>query len=179
MSQTNKLVDNLTSISREPSSTSASSNWATTISHYLLQRRQQTQSAYQAQLKSPTTITAVTDDEWLFNAIFSVLVQRLEEGHTVLVLDSASTSKDYKDLYPWQQQLMQPLLQPLLAQFASAFNSMGDDNEIVELLMQDHSPLWQQLSVQSTLSIYEQQIQRQSYQSCQALYKYMQQLAQD
>ena len=179
MSQTNKLVDNLTSISREPSNTSASNNWATTISHYLLQRHQQTHSAYQAQLKSTTTITAVTDDEWLFNAIFSILVQRLEEGHTVLVLDSASTSKHYKYLYPWQQQLLQPLLQPLLAQFDSSFNSIGDDNAIVELLMQDHSPLWQQLSVQSTLSIYEQQIQQQSYQSCQALYKYMQQLAQD
>ncbi len=198
MSQTNKLIDNLTSLSNAQGNTSASNNWATTISHYLLQRRLQTQSAYQAQLKSTATITTITDDEWLFNAIFSVLVQRLEEGHTVVVLDidckdtkqtdnsadearsySNSLRNNYGNLYPWQQQLMQPLLQPLLAQFASAFNSMGDDNEIVELLMQDHSPLWQQLSLQSTLSIYEQQIQQQSYQSCQALYNYMQQLAQD
>lgn len=200
----NKLIDNLTSLSNTQSNTSASNNWATTISHYLLHRRQKTQSAYQAQLKSTATITTITDDEWLFNAIFSVLVQRLEEGHTVVVLDidckdtkqtdnsadearspnnslsnSNSNSNINGNLYPWQQQLMQPLLQPLLAQFDSSFNSVGDDNEIVELLMQDHSPLWQQLSLQSTLSIYEQQIQQQSYQSCQALYNYMQQLAQN
>lgn len=194
MSQNNSPINNLTALSSVQNN--ASNSWATTVSHYLLQRRQHTQSAYQAQLQPMPLINnnAVIDkdEQWLFNALFEVLVQRLEEGHTVLVLDSnfvqtadnthetslarTSISNSYNALYPWQQQLMQPLLQPLLAQFE---RSLADATAIIELLMQDNSVLWQQLSLQSTLSIYEQRIQHQSYQSCRALYQYMQQLAQE
>ena len=194
MSQNNSPINNLTALSSVQNN--ASNSWATTVSHYLLQRRQHTQSAYQAQLQPMPLINnnAVIDkdEQWLFNALFEVLVQRLEEWHTVLVLDSnfvqtadnthetslarTSISNSYNALYPWQQQLMQPLLQPLLAQFE---HSLADATAIIELLMQDNSVLWQQLSLQSTLSIYEQRIQHQSYQSCRALYQYMQQLAQE
>lgn len=200
MSPDNKLIDNLTSLSNAQSHTSASNSWATTISHYLLQRRQHTQSAYQAQLQpmplNNNSAATDKDEPWLFNAMFGVLAQRLEEGHTVLGLDSdfenteqttaiASLASDrpnnsYDALYPWQQQLMQPLLQPLLAQIDSSLaNTGGDGTAITELLMQENSALWQKLSLQSTASIYEQQRQQQSYQSCHALYEYMQQLAQE
>ncbi len=167
-----------------------SSSWALTISDYLLQRRAQTQNAYKGQLENSESQEAINDSqEYLFTALFALLVQRLEEGHTVLVLDVETESTvnytdsdelqeqgSYDILYPWQQQLVQPLLQPLLSQVQSSFA-----NELVsiDLLMQSDSELWVKTSLQSTLSEYEQQILQQHYQVCLGLYKHMQQLAQD
>ncbi|MGO1742696.1 MAG: hypothetical protein ACTHYZ_00310, partial [Psychrobacter sp.] len=95
------------------------SSWATTVSQYLLQRRAQTQVAYQSQLVLNTSEQAKDAQGWLFEVLFEVLIQRLEEGHTVLVLDisndkaSNNTLNIDTGLFAWQQQLLQPLLQPL------------------------------------------------------------------
>lgn len=167
---------------------SMESSWATTISGYLLQRRAQTQQAYQGQLRTSDSESNQDDaQKWLFSAVFAVLVQRLEEGHTVLVLDSealanesAQTVEDddsfaqYKALHPWQRQLIQPLVQPLLAH---AQDSLGESFTVTQLLYED-TTLWQKLSLQSTLPIYEQQILQQRYDISVSLYDYLQQLAQ-
>ena len=175
---------------------SVSSSWALTVSDYLLQRRAQTQSAYKGQLQpSPPVSTALakadnTSQDYLFTAIFALLVQRLEEGHTVLVLNAetdnasvntAAISDDLQDrqtsfdsLYLWQQQLMQPLLQPLLSQAQGSFAS---ELVSVDLLMQSDSELWVKTVLQSTLLKYELQILQQHYQVCLGLYKQLQQLA--
>ena len=175
---------------------SVSSSWALTVSDYLLQRRAQTHSAYKGQLQpSPPVSTALakadnTSQDYLFTAIFALLVQRLEEGHTVLVLNAetdnasvntAAISDDLQDrqtsfdsLYLWQQQLMQPLLQPLLSQAQGSFAS---ELVSVDLLMQSDSELWVKTVLQSTLPKYEVQILQQHYQVCLGLYKQLQQLA--
>lgn len=76
-------------------------SWAHTLSDYLLQRRSQTQFAYQKAFGESIehkTIDAgqgdgTLDDEqntdWIFKAVFIALAQQLEEGHTVLTLSSA------------------------------------------------------------------------------------------
>ena len=69
----------------------AGHNWATTISRYLLQRREQTQMAYQGQLVSHAFKEDNDSNAWLFETLFESLVQRLEEGHTVLVLDACKS----------------------------------------------------------------------------------------
>lgn len=176
------------------------SSWATTISHYLLTRRMQTQQAYQLQLQ-PERVAQETDlvPDWLFEALFAVLVQRLEEGHTVLVLSSDTDKRNGNDLYenashatleqggyeqllPWQKQLLQPLLNPLLSYVESQIPMIKTDTDIdvmptVEALLERNSILWQKTLLQSTLSQYDQQILQQRYKVCRDLYQFLQQSA--
>ena len=154
------------------SSSGIGSSWATTISQYLLQRSQQTQLAYNAQLQPH----AMDDDhkdsqDWLFETLFEVLVQRLEEGHTVLVLeDNCSTiQSNDTELFTWQQQLLQPLLQPLLI----AVEETSDAVIGLELLEQE--VLWDIAMRQSTLLEYEKQVLRQRYSACVQLYNCLKQ----
>jgi len=150
------------------------SSWATTISRYLLQRRKQTQLAYQAQLESDAVHNedSVRQD-WLFEAIFEVLVQRLEEGHTVLVLDDNHPSTPIQDsdskLANWQQQLLQPLLQPLFIALEGRLEAVTG----IELMA--HTALWGTAMRQSTLPEYEKLILEQRYSACSQLYRYLQQ----
>lgn len=149
------------------------SSWATTISQYLLQRRKQTQVAYQEQLLTSTSGQTINTQGWLFEALFEVLVQRLEEGHTVLVLD---VSADWSDnntlnadskLFAWQQQLLQPLLSPLWLILANT----TADISVAELL--EDELIWSTAMRQSTLSVYDKQILEQRYKACAELYKYL------
>lgn len=156
------------------------SSWATTIGRYLLQRREQTQTAYQAQLDSQVVNKQDTNGQgksvdqsqsWLFEAIFEVLVQRLDEGHTVLVLNETTNANpnfynsDNTELLPWQQQLLQILLQPLLLQTEGLIEQSVTG---MELLQQPQ--LWNAVLSQLTLSKYEQQILQQRYATCVSLY---------
>lgn len=111
-------------------------SWAHSVSDYLLQRRAQTQHAYQnafgvqAGLAKPVAHgdeqgrEVVGEDalntDWLFKALFIALAQQLEEGHTVLTLTAESIEDDRQmkesaddPLYPWQRQLLSILLSPL------------------------------------------------------------------
>lgn len=153
-------------------------SWATTISHYLLERRKQTQIAYQAQLQ-PSAVTNEDSDteDWLFEAIFEILVQRLEEGHTVLVLqasadiDNESVLKNnvVTQLSTWQLQLLQPLLQPLVIQAEGILEATMTTG--IELL--ENRELWQATLLQSSLALYEKQILQQRYLTCIQLYNFL------
>lgn len=144
-------------------------SWAATISQYLSQRRIQTKVAYQAQLQSNNIYDEDSEPQnWLFDAIFEILIQRLEEGHTVLVLnDSKPNITSSSTLYMWQQQLLQSLLISTNRIVATT------DFEFLE-----NMALWEALLLQTTLSKYEQQILRQRYSICASLYNYLQQVYQ-
>ncbi|MEN2750918.1 exodeoxyribonuclease V subunit alpha [Psychrobacter sp. FBL11] len=153
-----------------------SSSWATTVSQYLLQRREQTQAAYQAQLQPVSTDISPATQGWLFEAIFELLIQRLEEGHTVAMLTDEDRqtspeleSESYAKLFQWQQQLIQPLLQPLLSQAESILGQVVD----IDSLMNNEHALWNAALLQSALSQYEQQILQQRYRAATELYQYL------
>lgn len=162
--------------------TDAVSSWATTISQYLLQRRAQTQVAYQGQLKSQlvsnTTEEAHDTQDWLFEALFEVLVQRLEEGHTVLVIEASnrltSENRFNEDigLFTWQQYLLQPLLQPL---FTTLLSTGITDLSVVELL--ENNEMWNAAMRQSTLPLYDKKILEQRRQICVNLYQSLRHIA--
>lgn len=156
------------------------SSWATTISQYLLQRRGQTQAAYQAQLQPDESDVSPATQDWLFEAIFEVLIQRLEEGHTVVMLTDDDSQADlelgfesYTGLLSWQQHLIQPLLQPLLSQ---AEGILGQVVNIDSLMSNEHA-LWNAVLLQSTLTQYEQQILQQRYRAATELYQYLKTMA--
>ncbi|MEC5211186.1 exodeoxyribonuclease V alpha subunit [Psychrobacter sp. PL15] len=167
---------------QDSATTNQVSNWATTVSQYIVKRREQTQLAYHAQLQ-PNVVHAEDDDtqDWLFEAVFELLVQRLEEGHTVLVLEGNHSSTDMYDsadvresngeLFGWQQQLLHPLLQPLLILLEGTLESVT----ATELLEQ--RALWDIAMRQSTLPEYEKLILEQRYNVCSQLYRYLQQMA--
>ena len=149
----------------------AGNSWATTISQYLLQRRAQTQTAYQSQLLPNSSDESSDMQDWLFETLFEVLVQRLEEGHTVLVLDtfdnvaSGEAMNADNGLFAWQQQLLQPLVQPLWSAFT---NTNMTDISINELLEEDS--IWESALRQSTLSAYDKRILEQRRKACVKLY---------
>ena len=162
--------------------TDAVSSWATTISQYLLQRRTQTQEAYQGQLKSQLVSHTAEEghdtQDWLFEALFEVLVQRLEEGHTVLVLEasnrliSENRFNEYIGLFTWQQYLLQPLLQPL---FTTLLSTGITDLSVAELLESDE--MWITVMRQSTLPLYDKKILEQRRQICVNLYQSLRHIA--
>jgi exodeoxyribonuclease V alpha subunit len=153
-------------------------SWSTTISHYLLERCKQTQIAYQAQLQPSAVTNEGSDIEgWLFEAIFEILVQRLEEGHTVLVLqasadinnENALKNNEVTQLSTWQSQLLQPLLQPLVIQAEGILEATMTTG--IELL--ENKELWQATLLQSSLPLYEKQILEQRYFTCIQLYNFL------
>lgn len=145
--------------------------WATTIGQYLLQRRAQTQTAYNNQLLTDAMVDSEDNLDWLFETLFEVLVQRLEEGHTVLKLDGSNheTSLNFFDedsgLFAWQQQLLQPLVQPLWSAFV---NTNGADISATALL--EDELLWEAALLQSTLVAYDKRILEQRRKACVELY---------
>lgn len=157
------------------------SSWATTISQYLLQRREQTQVAYKDQIISDTTDETIDPKNWLFESLFEVLIQRLEEGHTVLVLDankdvvSDTTTNDIENTYLeetelliWQQQLLQSLLQPLWSLLANTTVTEVLAHELLE-----NDGIWNTAMRQSTLPIYHKQILNQRRTVCISLYQFL------
>ena len=152
------------------------SSWATTISQYLLQRRAQTQIAYQNQLLKSEATDTKDNQDWLFETLFEVLVQRLEEGHTVLVLDASTHDirVDFFDvefldddarLFAWQQQLLQPLLQPLLSVFLS-----NDMTNLTAAELLEDELIWDTALRQSILTIYDKRLLSQRRKACAKLY---------
>ena len=161
----------LPSIGSNQDSFDMSSSWATTVSHYLLQRRDQTTYAYQMQLTSNSNDSEPQPlQNWVFEALFEMLVQRLEEGHTVIMLEAHDTTYTHINaLFSWQQQLLQPLLQPLMSHAESIFNQTID----IDMLLKDNHALWQAAMLQSALTQYEQQILQQRYDAGMQLYYYL------
>ena len=173
-------VKSINSVSKPAKATNSAQNtvgddtgnsWATTISQYLLQRRAQTQTAYQSQLLPNSSDESGDMQDWLFETLFEVLVQRLEEGHTVLVLDafdkvaSGEVISADNRLFAWQQLLLQPLVQPLWSAFV---NTNMAEISAAELL-EDES-LWETAMRQSTLAAYDKRILEQRRKACVKLY---------
>ncbi|MGM8909466.1 exodeoxyribonuclease V subunit alpha [Psychrobacter sp. 1U1] len=176
MSKSTSITQRVASSGQNQGAIDIGSSWATTVSQYLLQRRGQTQAAYQAQLRLDESDVHPATQDWLFEAIFEVLIQRLEEGHTVAMLtddDSQANpeleSESYTGLLNWQQQLIQPLLQPLLSQAEGILGQVVD----IDSLMNNEHALWNAALLQSILSQYEQQILQQRYRAATELYQYL------
>ena len=148
-------------------------SWATTIGQYLLQRRAQTQTAYQNQLLMNSSNETENNKDWLFEVMFELLVQRLEEGHTVLELEasnhgtSVNLFDDDKELFAWQHQLLQPLMQPLFSAFSSTNTNMAD---ITATALLEDELLWETVMRQSTLAAYDKRVLEQRRKACVKLY---------
>lgn len=108
-------------------------SWATHISDYILQRRQQTQAAYanteqahvmMAQDNQPllSPSSDLPNNKALFSAFFILLANQLEEGHTVLTLSQGDDDAPHvgqvnnqsSKLYDWQIKLLELLIAPLV-----------------------------------------------------------------
>ncbi|WP_367111934.1 exodeoxyribonuclease V subunit alpha [uncultured Psychrobacter sp.] len=115
---------------------SSQKSWASTISDYILLRRQQTHQAYDG-----SATTANTDKEnGLFIAIFTLLATHLEEGHTVLTIEIAEheaplqgrVNDERVTLYAWQQQLLEILAAPILTLIDTPIQMQAEDNFLEE-----------------------------------------------
>ncbi|MGP4714215.1 MULTISPECIES: exodeoxyribonuclease V subunit alpha [unclassified Psychrobacter] len=173
--QTSHELGSITSNIEDTTTSSADidSNWATSVSQYLLARRQQTYQAYQSQLQvnnAENEDVALADDDWLFKSLLELLVQRLEEGHTVVTLSSTG----HLDR-TWQWQLVQPLFQPLL-DYATSILAQNID---IQTLIDNKHTLWKTVMLQSTLSQFEQQRFAQRFDAATKLYNYIQSLNND
>nr|WP_317199411.1 exodeoxyribonuclease V subunit alpha [uncultured Psychrobacter sp.] len=173
--QTSHELGSITSNIEDTTTSNADtdSNWATSVSQYLLARRQQTYQAYQSQLQvnnAENKDVVLADDDWLFKSLLELLVQRLEEGHTVVTLSSTG----HLDR-TWQWQLVQPLFQPLL-DYATSILAQNID---IQTLIDNKHTLWKTVMLQSTLSQFEQQHLAQRFDAATKLYNYIQSLNND
>lgn len=111
-------------------------SWATHISDYILQRRQQTYAAYvypeqttpmhnnsiQARFSNTSVLSELQQENTLFSAFFIVLASQLEEGHTVLTLYQADNERPVtgqvnnqpSSLYDWQIKILELLTAPFV-----------------------------------------------------------------
>ncbi|NRD70415.1 exodeoxyribonuclease V subunit alpha [Psychrobacter okhotskensis] len=150
-------------------------SWASNLSNYILLRRQQTQVAYNTiDDNSDTDYGSAkidkTEDSGLFSALFVMLATHLEEGHTVLTIESAANETprqghingELVTLYVWQQQLLEMLAMPILALIDTQVDSPSEDDAtaetslfvLLETLFNKQSQLWAQL----TLSNHEKEV---------------------
>ncbi|WP_372860367.1 exodeoxyribonuclease V subunit alpha [Psychrobacter sp.] len=141
-------------------------SWASNISDYILLRRAQTRIAYDA-----TDITAnheskqadKIEDSHLFNALFMMLATHLEEGHTVLTIESSEHEEALQGqindeavtLYAWQQQLLEMLAMPIFALINTQINTQSEDDStterslfvLLDMLFDKRDQLWMQLAL--------------------------------
>ncbi|NYR10112.1 exodeoxyribonuclease V subunit alpha [Psychrobacter sp. BI730] len=155
---------------KSKSAISLQESWASNISDYILLRRQQTHVAYDA-------TNAKTNDESkkinksenndLFTALFVILAAHLEEGHTVLTVDTADhgapmqgqINGEIVTLYAWQQQLLGILATPIFAlidtQIKTQIDTQSNDDTTTEIslfvlldtLFGQRDYLWAQLAL--------------------------------
>lgn len=141
-------------------------SWADSISDYILLRRQQTHTAY-----SPTDIVANTENKpidkaaesHLFGALFSMLATSLEEGHTVLTIESAvdelasqgQVNGEVVALYAWQQRLIAMLAAPIFALIDTQIDAQSESRttvlpsifELLSTLLSQGAQLWAHLTL--------------------------------
>ena len=141
-------------------------SWASNISDYILLRREQTYLAYKAtDAKANTNSKQVdkTEESNLFTALFVMLATHLEEGHTVLTIESSEHEEALQGqindeavtLYAWQQQLLEMLAMPIFALIDSKLNMQSEDDSITErslfvlldTLFDKKEQLWMQLAL--------------------------------
>lgn len=141
-------------------------SWASNISDYILLRREQTRTAYDAtDVKTSNESKQVdkTEDGHLFNALFMMLATHLEEGHTVLIIEASEhevplqgqINDEVTTLYAWQQQLLEMLAMPIFALIDTKKNTQPEDESTAEMslflllntLFNKRDQLWTQLAL--------------------------------
>ncbi|GAA0315049.1 exodeoxyribonuclease V subunit alpha [Psychrobacter aestuarii] len=162
--------------------TAASSNknegsgWAMTVSDYLMSRRMQTMHAYQRQRTGSVSTTDTLSDiakaeQGVFSALFALLVQRLEEGHTVLTIAAGSA---------WQQMLLEAMVRPLIDCLPPIADTPDSDNVPLTLdafLREDKH--WQAALWQLAMPSYQKDTLTARYHSSAALYQVFKQINQN
>jgi len=141
-------------------------SWASNISDYILLRREQTYLAYKAtDAKANTNSKQVdkTEESNLFTALFVMLATHLEEGHTVLTIESSEHEEalqgqindEVVTLYAWQQQLLEMLAMPIFTLIDTKINTQSDDDStterslfvLLDTLFDKRDQLWMQLAL--------------------------------
>ncbi|MGB2785947.1 exodeoxyribonuclease V subunit alpha [Psychrobacter sp.] len=141
-------------------------SWASNISDYILLRREQTYLAYnatEAKANTDSKQVAKTEESNLFTALFVMLATHLEEGHTVLTIESSEHEEALQGqindeavtLYAWQQQLLEMLAMPIFALIDTKLNTQSEDDSITErslfvlldTLFDKRDQLWMQLAL--------------------------------
>ncbi|MBF4488311.1 exodeoxyribonuclease V subunit alpha [Psychrobacter sp. N25K4-3-2] len=171
---------------KNKSAISLQESWASSLSDYILLRRQQTHVAYDA-------VDAKTNDESkrinksenndLFTALFVMLATHLEEGHTVLTIEAAEHDTPLQGqingelvaLYAWQQNLLEMMATPILALMDAKINAPSEDDSSIELslfgsldaLFSKRAQLWAQLA----LSNYEKEMLVKRFDAIATLYQ--------
>lgn len=143
-------------------------SWATTVTQYILQRRAHTAHAYQPQLLPKDDLIAQdAHQNWLFAVLFEALVQRLEEGHTVITLTAGDTHEaTTDDAINWQQQLLQLLLPTLQPAFTTLISPTDSS------ILADRAA-WEALLQRFEGSQYQRAILNQRYDAMAQLYQYL------
>ncbi len=159
---------------------SAQESWASSISDYILLRRQQTHTAYRAANADSKDIDDLSAS-CLFTAMFSVLATYLEEGHTVLTIETKQHEQPLQGsingmlvtLYPWQQQLLEILVTPILALVETQIEAPSDSATaklslftLLDTLFTKRAQLWAPL----TLTGHERELLIKRFNTVEGLY---------
>ncbi|MCG3842258.1 exodeoxyribonuclease V subunit alpha [Psychrobacter sp. Ps1] len=155
---------------KSKSAISLQESWASNISDYILLRRQQTHVAYDAtdaKINDENRRIGKSENNDLFTALFVILAAHLEEGHTVLTVDTADheapmqgqINGEIVTLYAWQQQLLEILATPIFAlidtQIKTQLDTQLDDDTttetslfvLLDTLFGQRDYLWAQLAL--------------------------------
>lgn len=155
---------------KSKSAISLQESWASNISDYILLRRQQTHVAYDAKdanMNDESKRINKSENNDLFTALFVILAAHLEEGHTVLTVDTADheapmqgqINGEIVTLYAWQQQLLEILATPIFAlidtQIKTQIDTQSNDDITTEIslfvlldtLFGQRDYLWAQLAL--------------------------------
>jgi len=151
---------------KSKSAISLQESWASNISDYILLRRQQTHVAYDAtdaKTNDENRRIGKSKDSDLFTALFIILAAHLEEGHTVLTVDTADheapmqgqINGEVVTLYAWQQKLLGILATPIFALIDTQIKTQLDDDTttetslfvLLDTLFGQRDYLWAQLAL--------------------------------
>ncbi|WP_296404153.1 exodeoxyribonuclease V subunit alpha [Psychrobacter sp.] len=152
--------------------TSPQESWASTISDYIIKRRQQTYKAFVKQDSNQTQQGAITNtddlEDWLFKSLLIALVKQLEEGHTVLIFKASdqeaplhgTIAKCSVCLYQWQRNLLDILAGPLFDVIDSKVVNKEEEGsgtmlstsifELLDTILTHGTQLWLQSSLSSS-----------------------------
>ncbi len=149
-------------------------SWASTLSDYILQRRQQTKLAYShnqwqhnrqnlantAQYaQQASVLLPPNQDDWLFKIVFIALATQLEEGHTVLTLTSSNqpagelaksplpdTARIITGTVDGQQGRLMDWQRPLIDSVATPLFAMIDDSVSENVIDSSSDAIFNQLN---------------------------------
>ncbi|WP_201551415.1 exodeoxyribonuclease V subunit alpha [Psychrobacter fjordensis] len=153
---------------KSKSAISLQESWASNLSDYILLRRQQTYVAYNVtdiKVEAESKHIGKTEDNGLFTALFIMLATHLEEGHTVLTIETAEHDTPLQGqingelvaLCAWQQNLLEMMATPILALMDAQIDTPSKDDSSIELplfgsldaLFSKRAQLWAQLALSS------------------------------